>query len=85
MSTPSAYSSIQALHASLPPFSPIIPTSLIPFIAWSLLLSSFGLGFYFTTLPKSSIPATELLIAIVASLLGGLGTVAMFCNLGVYL
>ncbi|KIM32959.1 hypothetical protein M408DRAFT_14531 [Serendipita vermifera MAFF 305830] len=80
-----SYSSLQSLHESLPPFSPLIPTSLIPIIAWSLLLSSFGLGFYFTTLPKQSVPVTELLIAIVASILGGFGTVAMFCTVGVYL
>ncbi|KAG8757480.1 hypothetical protein FRC14_002009 [Serendipita sp. 396] len=80
-----SYSSFQDLHAALPAFSPSINPSLIPLLAWSLLLSSFGLGFYFTTLPKQSVPAVELLVAIVASLLGGFGTVAMFCTVGVYL
>ncbi|CAG7847841.1 SubName: Full=Uncharacterized protein {ECO:0000313/EMBL:CCA77868.1} [Serendipita indica DSM 11827] len=80
-----SYSSLQQLHASLPAFAPLISQSLIPYLAWSLLLTSFGLGFYFTTLPKHSVPVTEILVALVASILGGFGTVAMFCTLGVYI
>jgi len=49
--------SFQTLHASLPPFSPLVPTSILPLIAWSLLLSAFSLAFYFTTyVPQSLLP-----------------------------
>lgn len=36
-------------------------------------------------LPKDKIPVRELAVASTASLLGGFGVVAMFCNAGVYL
>jgi len=107
---PSLFILLQALHASLPPFSPFIPTRFLPLIAWSLLLSAFSLAFYFTTyvslshtyslplitspyisscfpprsLPKKGLPLREIAVALITSLLGGFGTVAMFCTLGVY-
>jgi len=41
---------LQALYASLPRFSPFVPTRFLPLIiAWSLHLSAFSLAFYFTT------------------------------------
>ena len=39
----------QAIHDAATPFSPLIPTSLLPYIAFILLTATFGLGFYFTT------------------------------------
>jgi len=75
---------IHTLHAALPPFSPLVPTRLLPLIAWSLLFSVFFLAFYFTTLPKKGLPLRELAVALVASILGGFGTVAMFCTVGIY-
>jgi len=40
---------IQELHGTLPLFRPIIPTSLLPYIAFVLLTLTFGLAFYFST------------------------------------
>ncbi|KAM5530424.1 hypothetical protein V8D89_015899 [Ganoderma adspersum] len=78
------YASIQALHKSTPAFSPTIPTALLPYLAFFLLSATFGLAFYFSTLPKEKIPARELAVASTASLLGGFGVVALFCSVGVY-
>jgi len=39
----------QALHKSLPAFSPYVPASLLPSIALVLLASTFALAFYFST------------------------------------
>ena len=36
------------------------------------------------SLPKKGLPLQEIAVALIASLLGGFGTVAMFCTLGVY-
>lgn len=36
------------------------------------------------SLPKKGLPFQEIALALVASILGGFGTVAMFCTLGVY-
>jgi len=77
------YDAIQALHKALPPFSPYIPASLLPHIALVLLVSTFGLTFYFSTLPKDSIPFRESAVASLASILGGFGVVALFCSVGV--
>ena len=40
---------IQALHQSLPPFSPIVSVELLPYLAIILLVSTFALAFYFST------------------------------------
>ncbi|GAA99814.1 hypothetical protein E5Q_06517 [Mixia osmundae IAM 14324] len=64
-------------------FRPPVPTTLLPGIGFSLLAVSFALTFYFTTLPKTTVPAKELLIAAVVSLMAGMGTVATFCTLGI--
>ncbi|KAG6852558.1 hypothetical protein C0991_010930 [Blastosporella zonata] len=84
MSAPLAYHSTQALHAALPSFAPIIPTALLPYIAAILLTSTFVLAFYFTTLPKDTVPTRETAVASTASLLAGFGVVALFCSAGVY-
>ena len=39
----------QELHKTLPPFKPIIPVSLLPYLAYLLLTLTFGLAFYFST------------------------------------
>ncbi|KAG6914389.1 hypothetical protein DXG01_000618 [Tephrocybe rancida] len=78
------YYTTQALHAALPPFAPVVPTAVLPYIAAILLLSTFVLGFYFSTLPKDTIPARETAVASTASLLAGFGVVALFCSVGVY-
>jgi hypothetical protein len=48
---------LQSLHASLPPFRPLVPTGVLPVIAWSLLLSAFSLAFYFTTYVRPYLPS----------------------------
>lgn len=93
---------LQELHQTLPPFQPIIPVSLLPYLAFILLTLTFGLAFYFSTsvrptdlqfmpsclmislysLPKGTV--RESAVATLASVLGGFGTVAMFCTVGVY-
>ncbi|KIM51249.1 hypothetical protein SCLCIDRAFT_33606 [Scleroderma citrinum Foug A] len=75
---------IQALHKSLPPFSPYVPASLLPLIALVLLATTFALTFYFSTLLKAAIPLREMGVASLASVLGGFGVVALFCSVGVY-
>ncbi|KAH0838783.1 hypothetical protein J3R83DRAFT_7159 [Lanmaoa asiatica] len=77
------YDAIQALHNSLPPFTPYVSASLLPHIALVLLVSTFVLTFYFSTLPKDSIPIREGAVASLASILGGFGVVALFCTVGV--
>ncbi|KAK7468419.1 hypothetical protein VKT23_002933 [Stygiomarasmius scandens] len=78
------YEAVKALHHSLPPFQPIISVALLPYIAFLLLALTFALAFYFSTLPKSTIPTKEVPVALLASVLGGFGAVAMFCTVGVY-
>ena len=39
---------------------------------------------HFHSLPKSTIPTREAVVAIVASALGSFGVVALFCSVGVY-
>jgi len=76
------YATIKTLHKTLPPFQPIVPASVLPYIAYILLTLTFGLAFYFSILPKGTVK--ESTVAILASILGGFGTVAMFCTAGVY-
>ncbi|KAH9939044.1 uncharacterized protein BXZ73DRAFT_99719 [Epithele typhae] len=78
------YASIQALHKAVPAFAPAVPVALLPYLAFVLLSATFSLAFYFSTLPKASIPARELAVASTASVLGGFGVVALFCSVGVY-
>ncbi|KAH7920499.1 hypothetical protein BV22DRAFT_1198870 [Leucogyrophana mollusca] len=78
-----SYEAIQALHKSLPPFSPYVPASLLPHIALVLLASTFALAFYSSTLPKDTLPLRETAVASTASILGGFGVVALFCSVGV--
>ncbi|KAI0063050.1 hypothetical protein BV25DRAFT_1915384 [Artomyces pyxidatus] len=86
MDSPSAmdYPAAKLLHKSLPPFSPLVPVALLPYIAFLLLTATFGLAFYFSTLPKDKLPAREAAVALTASALGGFGVVALFCTVGVY-
>lgn len=89
----------QALHKSLPAFSPYVPVGALPVLAFLLLSVTFALAFYFSTSARSpcrhsqlshffhSLPkgtARESTVAMLASVLGGVGTVAMFCAVGVY-
>ncbi|KAJ7431516.1 hypothetical protein B0H11DRAFT_2130089 [Mycena galericulata] len=78
------YSQLQSLFASAPPFQPLVPVALLPYIAFTLLFITFTLAFYVSTLPKSTIPVRETVVASVASILGGFGVVALFCTVGVY-
>ncbi|KAI0932950.1 hypothetical protein AcW1_000085 [Taiwanofungus camphoratus] len=78
------YHHIQALHKTLPAFSPYIPVGLLPYLAFILLAATFALAFYFSTLPKDTLPVREAAVASLASLLGGFGVVALFCTAGVY-
>ncbi|KAH9982052.1 hypothetical protein BGW80DRAFT_1197762 [Lactifluus volemus] len=78
------YATVKHLHKIAPAFTPHVPVGLLSYLAFILLTVTFGLTFYFTTLPKSSIPTREVVVAIVASTLGGFGVVALFCSAGVY-
>ncbi|KAF6765901.1 hypothetical protein DFP72DRAFT_1057108 [Ephemerocybe angulata] len=78
------YDALKTLHSSLPPFAPHIPVGVLPVLALVLLSTTFVLAFYFSTLPKSTIPAKEVAVASTASVLGGFGVVALFCTAGVY-
>lgn len=49
----------QALHKSLPTFSPYIPVALLPYIALVLLSLTFTLAFYFSTYAFYLIQATS--------------------------
>jgi Oligosaccharyltransferase subunit 5 len=90
----------KALHYSLPPFAPVIPTNLLPYLTGALLIPTFALAFYFSTyvppliseshshilfsIPKHTVPVWETVVASIASILGGFGVVALFCSVGVY-
>ena len=39
----------QVLHAALPPFAPVVPVALLPYLAFLLLSLTFILAFYFST------------------------------------
>ncbi|VDC07011.1 unnamed protein product [Peniophora sp. CBMAI 1063] len=78
------YDTVKHLHQTLPAFSPTIPVSALPNLAFVLLTATFGLAFYFSTLSKDTVPIRELGVALTASVLGGFGVVALFCAAGVY-
>ncbi|CAE6426106.1 unnamed protein product [Rhizoctonia solani] len=78
------YEQVKALHESLPAFAPLIPTAALPYIAFVLLTSAFALGFYFSTLPKNIVRPHEIGVSVLASMLTGLGVVALFNSVGVY-
>ncbi|KAF5377287.1 hypothetical protein D9615_006465 [Tricholomella constricta] len=80
----STYASTRALHTALPPFQPLLPVALLPYLAALLLASTFALAFYFSTLPRDTIPIRETAVASTASVLAGFGVVALFCSAGVY-
>ncbi|KAF9506979.1 hypothetical protein BS47DRAFT_360955 [Hydnum rufescens UP504] len=79
-----AYLAVQASHASLPAFSPAIPTFFLPYLAFFLLTFFFLLAFYFSTLPKNLLAFREFIVATLASVVAGFGVVALFCSVGVY-
>ncbi|KAF9015907.1 hypothetical protein BDZ89DRAFT_1141165 [Hymenopellis radicata] len=79
----SEYETVKALHASLPPFAPLISVALLPYLALILLSATFALTFYFSTLTKDTLPVSEFRVATLASILGGFGVVALFCTVGV--
>ncbi|CEH19320.1 Uncharacterised protein family UPF0197 [Ceraceosorus bombacis] len=80
-----AFSVAESAHISAQAFTPDIPVSLLPYLATLLLSLAFLLGFYFTTLPKTSIiSAKEIIVALLASLCTGFGTVALFNTVGVH-
>ncbi|KAI6044308.1 hypothetical protein EDC04DRAFT_3087609 [Pisolithus marmoratus] len=56
---------------------------LLPFIALVLLPSKFALAFDFSRLPKTA-PIRELGVAVLASVLGGFGAVALYCTVREY-
>ncbi|KAF8266630.1 hypothetical protein EI94DRAFT_1732553 [Lactarius quietus] len=82
--TTATYATVKHLHKVAPAFSPYVPVGLLSYLAFILLTATFGLAFYFTTLPKSTIPTRETVVAMVASTLGSFGVVALFCSVGVY-
>jgi len=84
MTDPQAYDAIHILNKSLPAFSPYLPASLLPVLAFSLLAATFTLAFYFSTLPKDTLPIREVAVASTASMLAGFGVVSLFCSVGVY-
>jgi len=78
------YETVKHLHKIVPAFTPYVPVGVLAYFAFFLLTATFGLAFYFTTISKSTIPTREAAVAIVASVLGGYGIVALFCSVGVY-
>ncbi|ORX39061.1 hypothetical protein BD324DRAFT_679564 [Kockovaella imperatae] len=84
MSKVDSYASVKSLHASLPPFSPLISVDMLPYIALICISAFFVLTFTFSTLPKSRNPLPELGTGLLASGLAGIGIVALFCTVGVY-
>ncbi|KAF8498984.1 hypothetical protein F5888DRAFT_1802405 [Russula emetica] len=78
------YATAKHLHKIVPAFTPYVPVGVLSYLAFILLTATFGLAFYFTTLSKSTIPLRESAVAVVASILGGYGIVALFCSVGVY-
>ncbi|KAJ7293994.1 hypothetical protein C8J57DRAFT_1491341 [Mycena rebaudengoi] len=78
------YDSLKSLYTASPAFSPLLPVSALPFIAFILLFTTFTLAFYASTLPKDAVPVRETAVASIASILGGFGVVALFCSAGVY-
>ncbi|KAF8809383.1 hypothetical protein BYT27DRAFT_6517343 [Phlegmacium glaucopus] len=78
------YQQLKALHYSLPAFTPVISTSLLPTLTAALLIPTFALAFYFSTLPKHTVPIWETTVASIASIFGGFGVVVLFCSVGVY-
>ncbi|KAJ7058818.1 hypothetical protein C8F01DRAFT_1147321 [Mycena amicta] len=79
------YTSLKSLYTVSPAFQPLVPVGLLPYLAFVLLFLTFTIGFYMSTLEKSSLPVREVGLASLASVLGGFGVVALFCTLGVYL
>ncbi|PPQ73105.1 hypothetical protein CVT24_009441 [Panaeolus cyanescens] len=75
---------LKTLHYSLPAFQPSIAPNYLPYIAAFCLLPTFALAFYFSTLPKNLLSLKEPAVALLASVLGGFGVVALFCSVGVY-
>ncbi|KAK0530600.1 hypothetical protein OC842_003872 [Tilletia horrida] len=71
------------LHQISEAFKPTVPLSSLPYLAFALLGLTFGLTFYYTTLPKQRYTAAEFLTAVVASLSAGFGTVFLFNSVGV--
>ncbi|KAI6043830.1 hypothetical protein EDC04DRAFT_2562347, partial [Pisolithus marmoratus] len=57
--------------------------SILLALALILVSSTFALASYFSTLPKTA-PIRELDVAMLASVFGGFGVVALFCSVGVY-
>ncbi|KAG7544233.1 hypothetical protein FFLO_03346 [Filobasidium floriforme] len=81
----SSYTQAQELFLSSSPTTSPLPVSALPTIAFLTLAASFVLTFWFTTLPPKarSIPL-EIFSALGASSLAGIGAVALFCTVGVY-
>jgi len=79
-----AYESIQTWHRALPAFSPYVSASLLPYLAFISLSTTFIFAFYISTLPKNTVALREVGIASTASILAGFGVVALFCSVGVY-
>ncbi|GAA6043320.1 hypothetical protein JCM8097_001183 [Rhodosporidiobolus ruineniae] len=79
----SSYAEALAQHQSLPAFSPLLPSSSLSSLAVLLLSLSFVLSFYFSTLrSKAVVPIQELVVAALASVVGGVGLVSAFCAVG---
>jgi len=77
------YDAVAALYTKLPAYTPPIPPASLPYLATILLLTTFAMGFYFTTLPRDIVPLREGGVAILASCLAGFGVVSLFCAAGV--
>ncbi|CAO1616548.1 unnamed protein product [Jaminaea pallidilutea] len=84
MTLTEAYKAAASLHASSPSYYPTIPVHSLPYLAFVLLLASFFGAFFFTTLPKRNALVAEVTVAVVSSLCLGLGVVALFNAVGVY-
>ncbi|KAJ7223243.1 hypothetical protein GGX14DRAFT_352151, partial [Mycena pura] len=72
-----------SIYTTSPVYQPLVPVGLLPYLTFFLLFLTFTLGFYVSTLPKTTIPVREAAVASLASVLGGFGVVAMMCTVGV--
>ncbi|KOS15568.1 hypothetical protein Malapachy_2413 [Malassezia pachydermatis] len=78
------YETVQKDFMRLPVKVPTISPDAMPVIATVSLGLAFFLAFYFTTLPKQGGTIKEPISAILGSTFAGIGVVALFNAVGVY-
>ncbi|SHO76641.1 Hypothetical protein MSYG_0979 [Malassezia sympodialis ATCC 42132] len=79
------YDRVQREFIEWPVWEPSIPPKFFPQIAVVTLALAFLMAFYFTTLPRAGSSIKEPIVAVAGSLLAGIGVVALFNSVGIYL